>query len=96
MRENLFELDFLVLDVLACNRIEFGNFNFFRSGALVLGCGVEMARSRRGFELYLFSHGNILILSLDYLVVTLSIQARVATECVREYALTLGLRRTFS
>ena len=68
MRENLFELGFLVLDVLARNRIEFGNFDFFRSGALVLGCGVEMARSRRGFELYFFSHDNVLILSLGYLL----------------------------
>jgi hypothetical protein len=29
-----------------------------------------MARSRRGFELYFFSHGNVLILSLDYLIDT--------------------------
>jgi hypothetical protein len=70
VRGNLFELGFLVLDVLARNRIEFGNFDFFRSGALVLGCSVEMARSRRGFELYFFSHGNVLILSLDYLIDT--------------------------
>ena len=70
VRGNLFELGFLVLDVLARNRIEFGNFDFFRSSALVLGCGVEMARSRRGFELYFFSHGNVLILSLDYLIDT--------------------------
>ena len=66
MRGNLFELGFLVFDVLACNRIEFGNFDFFRSSALVLGCGVEMARSRRGFELYFFSHGNVLILRLPF------------------------------
>jgi len=87
VRGNLFELGFLVFDVLAHNRIEFGNFDFLRGGALVLGCGVEMARSRRGFELYFFSHGNVLILSLDYLFVTLSIQAKLPTECVLECTL---------
>jgi hypothetical protein len=52
----LLEFGFLVFDVLAYDRIEFGNFDFLWLGALILGSGVEMAGSGRRFELYFFSH----------------------------------------
>ena len=58
--QTLFELGFLVFDVLAHNRVEFQNFEFLRFGALVLGGGVEVASSRRRFELYFLSHDNSL------------------------------------
>ena len=47
--------------MLAYDRIEFRNFYFLRLGALILGSGVEMAGSGRRFELYFFSHDNVLI-----------------------------------
>ena len=58
--QTLFELGFLVFDVLAHNRVEFQNFEFLRFGALVLGGGVEVASSRRRFELYFLSHDKSL------------------------------------
>lgn len=62
-RQVLFELDFLVLDVLARYRVEFQHFQFFWSDAFILGSGIKMAGSCRRFELYFFPHDSVL--SLD-------------------------------
>lgn len=57
----LFELCFLVFDVLARNRIKFQNLDFFGSGALVLRGCVKVPGSRRGFQFYFLSHDYILV-----------------------------------
>ena len=57
----LFELCFLVFDVLARNRIKFQNFDFFGSGTLVLRGCVKVPCSRGGFQLYFLSHDYVLI-----------------------------------
>ena len=56
----LLKFDFFIFYVLACYRIEFKHFQFLRSNALILGRGIEMTGSGRRFELYFFSHDDVL------------------------------------
>src|ERR1700722_8575585 len=54
----LFDLRFLVGDVLARDRIEFAHFHLVRMQALVLCRHVEVAGAGRGQELDLFTHDD--------------------------------------
>jgi hypothetical protein len=51
----LLQLGFLVVHVLARDRVKLDELKLFRRGALVLARGVEVTRTRRGFELDLFA-----------------------------------------
>src|ERR1700693_949852 len=58
---SLFDLGFLVRDVLAHDRVELAYFHLVRMQPLVLHCDVEMAGTGRGQQFDLFAHAPILL-----------------------------------
>src|SRR5512139_588840 len=54
----LLQLGFFVGNVLARNRIKFLDLDFFGSGALVLGGGIEMTCTSTGFQFDFFTHDS--------------------------------------
>src|SRR5690606_27753032 len=70
--EQLLDLGFFIHHMLASNGIELLDLHFLRHSALVLGRGVEVTRTRAGFQFDFFTH--------DLFPYTFSPRARISAR----------------